>query len=160
MRIHEDEISPQLINTILFKEDKYFYYHPGVNPFAIVKSLFGNILHRKIQSGASTITMQVARALQPRKRNYVNKLIEIFRAEQLELKYSKKNSGTLPQPGSYGVKYSGRKGRRPFYFRKNPDHLSLADNHLVHHSEPAEFLGNRKIESEDCGSQEYMVEKI
>jgi len=75
--------------TILAKEDKYFYAHPGVNPVAMLKSFFDNVLHGKIRSGASTITMQVARALEPKPRTYWNKLREIFRAEQLELKYKK-----------------------------------------------------------------------
>ncbi len=128
IHIHEDEISPQLINTILFKEDKYFYYHPGVNPFAVLKALLGNILHGKIQSGASTITMQVARSLEPRKRSYINKLIEIFRAEQLELKYSKKEILQLYlNLAPYGGNIQGVKAAALFYFRKNPDHLSLAE---------------------------------
>src|ERR1700712_1503361 len=85
MRLQDAELTPLLKKTILFKEDKYFYYHPGINPFAIGKSFIGNVLHGKIRSGASTITMQVARALEPKKRTYFNKLIEMFRAEQLEL---------------------------------------------------------------------------
>ncbi len=128
MRLNEDELSPQLKNTILFKEDKYFYYHPGVNPFALVKSLVGNILHGKIRSGASTISMQVARALEPRKRNYLNKVIEIFRAEQLELKYSKKEILDLYlNLVPYGGNIQGVKAAALLYFGKNPDHLSLAE---------------------------------
>jgi penicillin-binding protein 1C len=128
MRLSEDELSPQLKNTILFKEDKYFYYHPGVNPFAPVKSLLGNILHGKIRSGASTISMQVARALELRKRNYWNKLIEIFRAEQLELKYSKKEIlGLYLNLVPYGGNIQGVKAAALLYFGKNPDHLSLAE---------------------------------
>src|SRR5450755_3490255 len=81
MKLDASELTPLLKNTILCKEDKYFYYHPGVNPLAILKSFFGNLIHRKIRSGASTISMQVARALEPKRRSYFNKLREIFRAE-------------------------------------------------------------------------------
>jgi penicillin-binding protein 1C len=128
MKLSDDDLSSQLKNTILFKEDKYFFYHPGVNPVAIVKSLIGNILHGRIRSGASTITMQVARALEPKKRTYFNKLIEMFRAEQLELKYSKKEIlelylNLIP----YGGNIQGVKAAAYFYFGKNPDHLSLAE---------------------------------
>src|SRR5450432_4196786 len=128
MKMEDPEISPLLKHTILFKEDKYFYYHPGINPIAICKSFIGNILHGKIRSGASTITMQVARALEPKKRSYFNKLREIFRAEQLELKYSKQEIlelylNLIP----YGGNIQGVKAAAFFYFRKNPDHLSLAE---------------------------------
>src|SRR5450755_2232776 len=128
MKLESSELTPILKNTILFKEDKYFYYHPGVNPIAVFKSLMGNILHGKIRSGASTITMQVARALEPKKRTYFNKLREIFRAGQLELKYSKKEILELYlNLVPYGGNIEGVKAASLFYFRKNPDHLSLAE---------------------------------
>jgi penicillin-binding protein 1C len=128
MNMEVGEISPLLKETILFKEDKYFYEHPGINPIALVKSLVGNILHGRIRSGASTITMQVARALEPKRRTYFNKLREMFRAEQLELKYSKEEIlklylNLIP----YGGNIEGVKAAALFYFKKNPDHLSLAE---------------------------------
>ncbi len=128
LKIQTAELSTLLKKTIVFKEDKYFYYHPGVNPFAIGKSFLGNIFHGRIRSGASTITMQVARALEPKKRTYFNKLIEVFRAEQLELRYSKAEIlemylNLVP----YGGNIQGVKAAAFFYFRKNPDHLSLAE---------------------------------
>src|SRR5678816_2210517 len=89
MKTELNEISPLLRKTIIAKEDKYFYSHPGVNPFAVVRASFKNIFRMRRTSGASTITMQVARALEPRKRNIGNKMIEMFRAFQLEWKYSK-----------------------------------------------------------------------
>src|SRR5579872_2984785 len=82
MKTELSEISPLLRKTIIEKEDKYFYYHPGVNAAALLRALGGNILHRRRMSGASTITMQVARALEPKKRTYWNKLREAFRALQ------------------------------------------------------------------------------
>src|SRR5439155_5444279 len=89
MKTELNEISPLLKKTIIEKEDKYFYSHPGVNVFAVIRAFFKNISRMKRTSGASTITMQVARALEPRKRNIVSKMIEMFRAFQLEWKYSK-----------------------------------------------------------------------
>ena len=89
MKTELNEISPLLKKTIIAKEDKYFYSHPGVNPLAIVRAGFRNLFRMKTPSGASTITMQVARALEPRKRNLGSKMIESFRAFQLEWKYSK-----------------------------------------------------------------------
>src|SRR4249919_3871259 len=89
MKTELSEISPLLKKTIIEKEDRHFYSHPGVNPFAMGRAMLKNILRWKRTSGASTITMQVARALEPKKRTYFNKLIEVFRAFQLELKYNK-----------------------------------------------------------------------
>ena len=83
------EISPMLKATLLYKEDKYFYYHPGVNVIAMARAAVMNVLRLKRTSGASTITMQVARMLEPKRRTYFNKLIEVFRAFQLEWTYSK-----------------------------------------------------------------------
>ena len=89
MKTELDEISPLILKTIIAKEDKYFYSHPGVNPAAIGRAAVRNLLRLKRTSGASTITMQVARALEPGKRNIWSKMRESFRAFQLEWKYSK-----------------------------------------------------------------------
>jgi penicillin-binding protein 1C len=128
MKTSLEEISPLLRSALVQKEDRYFYYHSGVNPFAIARAFVKNIFKLKRTSGASTITMQVARALEPKKRNYGNKLVEIFRALQLELKYNKDEilqlyCNLLP----YGGNIEGVKAASYLYFKKNPDHLSLAE---------------------------------
>jgi len=128
MKTELNEISPLLRKTIIAKEDKYFYSHPGINPVAMVKAFFKNVFRMKTASGASTITMQVARALEHRKRNIGSKIIETFRAFQLELKYSKREIlqmylNLVP----YGGNIEGVKSASILYFNKNPDHLSLAE---------------------------------
>ena len=128
MKTELEEISPLLQKTIIAKEDKYFYSHPGVNPFAVVRAFFNNLFKMRRTSGASTITMQVAKALEPGKRNVWSKMREMFRAFQLELKYSKKEIlqmylNLVP----YGGNIEGVKSASLLYFKKNPDHLSLAE---------------------------------
>jgi len=128
MKTELEEISPLLQKTIVAKEDKHFYAHPGVNPFAVARAFFNNIFKMRRTSGASTITMQVARALEPCKRNIFSKVREMFRALQLELKYSKKEIlqmylNLVP----YGGNIQGVKAASLLYFKKNPDHLSLAE---------------------------------
>ena len=128
MKTELDEISPLLQKTIVAKEDRHFYSHPGVNPFAVTRAFFSNIFHRRRMSGASTITMQVAKMLEPGKRNLWSKIREMFRAFQLELKYSKKEIlqmylNLVP----YGGNIEGVKAASLLYFKKNPDHLSLAE---------------------------------
>src|SRR5665213_2534434 len=56
-----DDVNPELLKAVIAKEDRYFYMHPEVNPVSIFRALVSNIIHRKRTSGASTITMQLAR---------------------------------------------------------------------------------------------------
>ena len=128
MKTELHEISPLLKKTILQKEDQYFYFHPGINMLAVGRAAFNNLAKGQRTSGASTITMQVARALERRPRTFGAKLIETFRAFQLEWKYSKDEIlqfylNLVP----YGGNIEGVKSASLLYFRKNPDHLSLAE---------------------------------
>ncbi|HXD77723.1 MAG TPA: penicillin-binding protein 1C [Puia sp.] len=128
MKTGLQEISPLLRKIIVEKEDKYFYWHPGINPLAMARALIRNIFTGHRTSGASTITMQVARALEPKRRTYWNKLREIFRAFQLEWKYSKSEILQLYlNKVPYGGNIQGVKSAAILYFGKNPDHLSLAE---------------------------------
>ena len=123
-----DEITPELQKAIVFKEDKHFFHHFGVNPVAVGRAFFTNIFRLKRTSGASTITMQVARMLDPKQRTYVNKCIEMFRAIQLEVHYSKQEILQLYlNLVPYGSNIEGVKAASLLYFNKTPDHLSLAE---------------------------------
>jgi penicillin-binding protein 1C len=93
------EVTPLMEKAILAKEDRWFYYHPGVNPLAVGRALVRNMVAGRRTSGASTITMQVARLLHPKPRTFSNKIAEMFRALQLEYRFSKKrNPKVVPQP--------------------------------------------------------------
>lgn len=128
MKTELNEISPLLRKTIVQKEDKYFYYHFGINPVAVIRAFFMNLFTGRRTSGASTITMQVARALEPKQRNIIGKLKEMFRATQLELKYNKDEILQLYlNLVPYGGNIEGVKSASILYFGKNPDHLSLAE---------------------------------
>ena len=122
------EITPTLRKAILAKEDKYFNYHFGINPVAIFRAAFNNLTKNRRTSGASTITMQVVRMLNPNERTYFNKISEIFRAIQLEIFYSKDEIlqmylNLVP----YGSNIEGIKSAAYLYFQKSPDRLSLAE---------------------------------
>ncbi|MDX5346383.1 MAG: transglycosylase domain-containing protein, partial [Hymenobacteraceae bacterium] len=84
LQANSTEITPLLRQVILYKEDKYFYYHPGINPLAVLRAAVNNVREGRKTSGASTITMQVVRLLEPRERTFSSKLVETFRALQLE----------------------------------------------------------------------------
>lgn len=122
----EDEMNPDLMKTILFKEDRWFYYHPGINPLAVLRAGFNNLTGRAPRSGASTLTMQVARLLYPGERTLLKKLGESFRALQLEWHYSKKEIylmyiNLIP----FGGNIEGIKGASHIYFNTDPSRLSL-----------------------------------
>lgn len=128
MKTELNEISPLLRKTIIAKEDKYFYSHPGINPVAMCRAAFKNVMHMRRTSGASTITMQVAKALEPKSRNLWNKAVEVFRAFQLEWSYSKDEILQLYlNLVPYGSNIEGVKAASLLYFNKAPDHLSLAE---------------------------------
>jgi penicillin-binding protein 1C len=84
-----NDVSPLYIDALLGYEDRYFYYHAGVNPVALVRATRQGISNRRIVSGGSTITMQVARILDPHPRTIMGKARQIFRAFQLEWYLSK-----------------------------------------------------------------------
>lgn len=84
-----DEVSPRYVEALLEYEDRWFYWHPGVNPLALGRAGWQWLTGGRIVSGGSTLTMQVARVLEPHERNLGGKLWQAFRALQLEWRYSK-----------------------------------------------------------------------
>lgn len=122
------EITPLLSKTLIYKEDRFFYWHPGVNPFAMVRAFAKNTFTGRRTSGASTITMQVVRLLEPADRTYLNKFRESFRALQLEWHYSKDEILQLYlNLVPYGGNIEGIKSASLLYFGKPPQLLSLAE---------------------------------
>ncbi|MCF6288822.1 MAG: penicillin-binding protein 1C [Proteobacteria bacterium] len=85
-----DDVSPLYVQALINYEDKYFYQHFGVNPLAVIRAFGQWIWQGKLVSGASTLTMQVARILKPHKKSFTGKAAQMFRALQLEWHFSKK----------------------------------------------------------------------
>jgi len=124
-----DEVSPELIKTLINIEDKTFYYHVGINPYSLLRAFYLNLKHDKIVSGGSTITMQVARMMKHRERTYFSKFIEILTALKLEILYSKEDIlemyiNLLP----YGSNVEGAGTASHFYFHKPVSQLSLSQS--------------------------------
>ncbi len=84
-----DEVSERYIEALLSYEDRYFYRHFGVNPLAVIRALSQRISEGRFVSGASTLTMQVARILKPHDKTLAGKVAQMFRALQLEWHYTK-----------------------------------------------------------------------
>ena len=125
-------VSPQLQTALLTYEDRWFYQHWGINPAALLSAALSNLKARKIVRGGSTITMQVARLMEPKRRTLPNKLIEMFRALQLELTYTKSEILTfyinmLP----YGGNIVGTAAASRLYFNKPQSALSVGEAALL-----------------------------
>jgi penicillin-binding protein 1C len=121
-------IPDKLVKSVLTYEDEYFQYHPGVNPLALFRALYVNLRNRRIVSGGSTITMQLARMVQNNPRNIWYKLKEMLFAFKLELAYSKKE--ILSQylcHAPYGSNIRGYIAASYRYFGKSPGRLTWAE---------------------------------
>ena len=85
-----DEVSANYRDALITYEDRTFWWHPGVNPVALTRAAVQRLRHGHVVSGGSTLTMQVARMLEPIPRTGAGKLKQVARALQLELRYSKR----------------------------------------------------------------------
>ena len=85
-----EDVSPLYLDALVRYEDRAFWWHPGVNPYALVRAGWQWLVHGRVVSGGSTLTMQVARILEPTPRTVSGKLKQIARAMQLEWRYSKR----------------------------------------------------------------------
>jgi len=83
------DVSPLYLQALQRYEDRWFRWHPGVNPLSLARAAWQWAWHGRIVSGGSTLTMQVARIIDPTPRTLAGKARQILRALQLELHYSK-----------------------------------------------------------------------
>jgi penicillin-binding protein 1C len=122
-------ISPALIDATLQFEDKYYRHHPGVNPVALVRSAF-NLRPGGAHSGASTITMQVARLrYHLATRTLSGKLVQIIRALELERHYSKDEIlEAYLNLAPYGRNIEGAGAAGQIYFGKTAAHLTKPES--------------------------------
>jgi len=123
-----DSVPLKFRTCVLYFEDEYFKYHPGINPAAVIRSLKNNAASGKIRSGASTITMQVARMTRHKPRNYLNKLAEVLLALRIELFFSKENIlNAYCSNAPFGSNVVGLGAASWRYFGRSPEHLSWAE---------------------------------
>jgi penicillin-binding protein 1C len=83
------DVPPHLTAMLLAAEDRRFRAHPGIDPLALARAAAQWAWQGRVVSGGSTLTMQVARLLEPRPRTLRSKAIEALRALQLEARFSK-----------------------------------------------------------------------
>lgn len=119
-----NRIDPAYIQALLTIEDERFYWHTGFDPLSITRALFQNILSGEIISGASTLTMQLVRIVEPRPRTYRSKMVETWRAMQLEWHFSKSEILELYLTFiPFGKNIEGIEAASLAYFGRLPKHL-------------------------------------
>ena len=124
------EISPDIIRATILYEDKYFYYHPGINPIALFRATINYLSGAPHPAGASTITMQVARMKYDiNTREIMGKLKQIAAAIYLDLFYSKDEIITAYlNMAPYGGNIESIGAASQIYFDKPPKNLTTIES--------------------------------
>ncbi|MEI9991885.1 MAG: penicillin-binding protein 1C [Rhizomicrobium sp.] len=133
MKTDVRDVSPRYLAMLMAYEDKRFYDHAGVDPAAILRAglQFAGAGH--IVSGGSTLTMQVARILEPPKsRGIGTKLFQMMRALQLEERYSKDEILSFYLTlAPFGGNLEGVRAAALSYFGKEPSRIDLSEAALL-----------------------------
>lgn len=126
--VRVDELGEDIERAILAAEDQRFYRHPGVDPVAIARAVGQALVERRIVSGASTLTQQLARTLVRRPRTLGGKFVEAALALRIEWSLTKRE--ILEQylnRVSFGPSLRGIEAASRYYFDKPARALSLAE---------------------------------
>ena len=125
--------TPENIKECLITfEDKHFYHHWGVNPFAIGRAFYQNVKNKRIVSGGSTLTMQTIRLARNESRTFREKLIEMIWATRLEFRASKEEILSMYiSHAPFGGNVVGLDAAAWRYFGHSADDLSWAESAML-----------------------------
>ena len=125
--------TPEKIKECLITfEDKHFYHHWGVNPFAIGRAFYQNVKNKRIVSGGSTLTMQTIRQARNESRTFREKLIEMIWATRLEFRASKEEILSMYiSHAPFGGNVVGLDAAAWRYFGHSADDLSWAESAML-----------------------------
>lgn len=127
-----EEVSPRYLEALINYEDRWFWKHPGVNPFSVLRAAWQDLTSGRVVSGGSTLTMQVARLLDPHPRTFGGKFRQLWRAFQLEWHLSKRDILTLYlNRAPFGGTLQGVGAASWAYLGKSPAQLSYSDAALL-----------------------------
>jgi penicillin-binding protein 1C len=130
--IQLDAVDSRYLTLLKAYEDQRFDWHPGVDPIAILRAVGQWLWQGRVVSGASTLTMQTVRLLEPRPRTLRSKLIELGRALQLEWHYDKDAIVTLYLTLTpFGGNLEGLRAGSLAWLNKEPDHFTVAEAALL-----------------------------
>ena len=128
-----NDVDPRLVDMLMAYEDRRFREHAGVDPWAMARAAWQWLSNGRVISGGSTLTMQVARLLEPRPdRTLAAKLRQVVRAIELERCMSKDEVLSLYLTlAPYGGNLEGIRAASLAYFGKEPRRLTLAQAALL-----------------------------
>ncbi|NUL37142.1 peptidoglycan glycosyltransferase PbpC [Kosakonia sacchari] len=127
-----EEVSPHYLQALIQYEDRWFWAHPGVNPLSIARAAWQDLRSGHVVSGGSTLTMQVARLLDPHPRTFGGKVRQLWRALQLEWHLSKREILTLYlNRAPFGGTLQGVGAASWAYLGKPPAKLSYSEAALL-----------------------------
>ena len=130
--VQTDEVSPYYLEALLTYEDRWFYQHPGVNPLALGRAAWQNLSGGRVLSGGSTLSMQVARLLDPHERTLPGKLRQLWRTAQLEWHLSKAEILNLYlNRAPFGGTLQGVAAASWAYLGKSPQQLTRSEAALL-----------------------------
>jgi penicillin-binding protein 1C len=127
------DVDPQFVRMLIAYEDRRFYDHHGIDPLAIGRAALQFVTNGRIVSGASTLSMQVARLIEPRAgRSLSAKFLQVVRAIQIERRISKEQILDLYLTlAPYGGNLEGVRAASLAYFGKEPRRLTVAQAALL-----------------------------
>jgi penicillin-binding protein 1C len=130
--LYEPQRGDWIAQAIVAAEDQRFWRHHGVDPAALLRALKQNVTSLRTVSGASTLSTQVIRLVEPRRRNLWTKCAEAFRALQLERRCDKAVIlGQYLNRAPFGANIVGIEAAARRYFGKGAADLSLAEASLL-----------------------------
>ncbi len=124
-----EQVSPLAVKGLLLHEDRWFYVNPGFNPFSLMRGFWRSYVAGGKMQGGSTITMQLARMRwHLYTRTPSGKIMQILRAVQLELSYSKRDIlEAYLNYAPYGRNIESIGAASLIYFNKAPKDLTLPE---------------------------------
>jgi len=132
--LKKKEISKAMVNATIAAEDRHFYEHHGVDWGRVVKAFFVDVVARRPEQGASTITQQLAKnaIIRSPSKTPLRKLRELILATQLESRYKKNEILNLYlNTIYYGHRATGIEVASEVYFGKHASELDVAEASLL-----------------------------
>jgi penicillin-binding protein 1C len=127
-----EDVSPRYLEALIQYEDRWFWDHPGVNPLSVLRAAWQDLSAGRVISGGSTLTMQVARLLDPHPRTFGGKVRQLWRAIQLEWHLDKRQILTLYlNRAPFGGTLQGIGAASWAYLGKPPQQLSYSEAALL-----------------------------
>ncbi len=133
LRTRIEDVDPRYLHMLVAYEDRRYRSHRGIDPLALLRSGWLWVRHREILSGGSTITMQVARLIEPRsERTILAKLRQMVRAVEIERRYGKDEIlAAYLSLAPYGGNLEGVRAASLSYFGKEPKRLTRSEAALL-----------------------------